>query len=92
MLIRIAYLLMGILRERKKSKSNRPLVANWIDIEGQVCMAVGVMTDSKNPIGDRFNRIAEKLKIQVDHDHFMANIIAFHKDHLPEFIKEVSRT
>jgi hypothetical protein len=43
MLIRIAYILMAILRERKKAKSNRPFIANWIDLEGSICLAVGVM-------------------------------------------------
>ena len=32
-LIRIAHLLMEISIERKKAKSNRPLVAIWIDME-----------------------------------------------------------
>ena len=39
----MAYLLMGILKERKKAKSNRPFIANWIDLEGEICLAVGVM-------------------------------------------------
>lgn len=91
MLIRLAYILMGVLKERKKAKSTRPFIANWIDLEGEICLCVGVMLEGKNSIGDRFNKVAEKLKIEVDHDNFMANIIVFHKDHLSEFIKEISR-
>ena len=49
------------------------------------------MLEGKNSIGDRFNKVAEKLKMEVDHDNYMANIIVFHKDHLSEFIKEISR-
>lgn len=62
-LIRLAYMLMGILRERKKSKKNSPFVANWIDLEKEICMVVGVMMDNKNTIGNKFNEIAEKLNI-----------------------------
>jgi len=31
-LIRIAYLLMGILKEKKKSNNYKPFIANWIDL------------------------------------------------------------
>ena len=49
------------------------------------------MMDSKNSTGSKFNKIAENLKIDVDHDNFMASIMTIHKDHLSEFIKEISK-
>ena len=55
-------------------------------------MVVGVMVDNKNSIGNKFNKIAERLQIDVDHDNFMANIIVIHKEHLSEFIKEISKS
>ncbi len=57
-LIRIAHLLMGILKEKKKGKTLRPFIANWIDLERELCLMVGVMMDSKNSIGNKFNKIA----------------------------------
>jgi hypothetical protein len=57
-LIRIGHLLMEISIERKKAKSNRPLVAIWIDMEKSICQVVGVMMDSKNSTGAKFNKIA----------------------------------
>ncbi len=90
-LIRIAYLLMGILKERRHAKTYKPFIANWIDLEKEVCLVVGVMMDSKNAIGIKFNQIAEKLNIQVNHDNFMANIILLQKDRLPEFLKEIGQ-
>lgn len=82
-LIRLAYLLMGILREKRKSKGGyKPFIANWMDLEKDVCMLVGVMMEGKNSIGHRFNEVAEELKIEVNHDNFMANIIVMKKDHV----------
>lgn len=91
-LIRLAYLLMGILKVKKNAKSYKPFVANWIDLEKEVCTCVGVMNESKNSIGTRFNEIAERLKIEVSHDNFMPNIIMIKKDDLTEFIKEIGMT
>ena len=69
----------------------KPFIANWIDLEKEVCLVVGVMMDSKNAIGIKFNQIAEKLNIQANHDNFMANIILLQKDRLPEFLKEIGQ-
>ena len=74
-LIRLAYLLMGVIKEKKHSKKYKPVIANWIDIEKDICMTVGVMMNNRNSIGTKFNDVAERLKIQVNHDNFMANII-----------------
>jgi hypothetical protein len=38
--------------------------------------------ESKNSTGSKFNKIAESLKFEVDHDNFMSSIMASHKDHL----------
>lgn len=54
-------------------------------------MVVGVMMDNRNVIGTRFNEVAERLKISVNHDNFMANIIVMKKENLSPFIKEVSQ-
>jgi predicted component of type VI protein secretion system len=78
---------MGILRERKRSKGPRPFIANWIDLEKEICMVVGVMMDSRNVIGTRFNEVAERLNISVNHDNFMANIIVIKRENLTAFIK-----
>ena len=32
-LIRLAYVLMGVLKEKKRTKSHKPFLANWIDME-----------------------------------------------------------
>jgi len=48
---------------------------------------VGVMMDSRNVIGTRFNEVAERLNISVNHDNFMANIIVIKKENLSAFIK-----
>ena len=32
-LIRLAYTLMGVLKEKKKAKLHKPFIANWIDLE-----------------------------------------------------------
>jgi hypothetical protein len=90
-LIRIAHLLMDIAVHRKKAKASKPLVAVWIDLEREVCQVVGVMMDAKNSTGSRFNKVAENLKIDVDHDNFMASIMLLHKDHLADFIKEMTK-
>ena len=45
-------------------------------------MTVGVMFHYKNSIGSKFNEVADRLKIQVNHDSFMANIIMMKKDSL----------
>ena len=42
-LIRMAYLLMGILKEKKRAGSYKPVIANWIDTERETCTVVGVM-------------------------------------------------
>ncbi len=47
--------------------------------------------EGKNSVGTKFNKIAENLNIEVDHDNFMANIILIKKEHLSEFIKELTR-
>jgi hypothetical protein len=91
-LIRLAHLLMGIIRERKRSRAPRPLVANWIAMDSELCVSVGVTLDHKSSIGQRFNDVAAKLGIEVDQDSFIANVIFFHKDHLSSFIKEISRS
>ena len=88
-LIRLAYLLMGVLRERRRTKISKPFIANWIDLEKEICMVVGVMMDSRNVIGTRFNEVAERLNISVNHDNFMANIIVIKKENLTAFIKEI---
>jgi len=88
-LIRLAYLLMGVIKEKKHSKKYKPVIANWIDIEKDICMTVGVMMNNRNSIGTRFNDVAERLKIQVNHDNFMANIIILKRENLAEFIKEI---
>jgi hypothetical protein len=49
---------MDITVHRKKAKSSKPLVAIWIDLEKDVCQVVGVMTDPKNSIGSKFNKVA----------------------------------
>jgi hypothetical protein len=90
-LIRIAQLLMDISVQRKKAKASKPLVAVWIDLEREVCQVVGVMTDPKNSSGSRFNKVAESLKIEVDHDNFMASIMLLHKDHLRDFVNEITK-
>ena len=88
-LIRLAYLLMGVIKEKKRSKKYKPVIANWIDIEKDICMTVGVMMNNRNSIGTKFNEVAERLKIQVNHDNFMANIIILKRENLAEFIKEI---
>lgn len=41
-LIRLAYLLMAIVREKKKSKTAKPFLANWISVDNGLCLSVGV--------------------------------------------------
>lgn len=60
-------------------------------MEKDVCLLVGVMMDGKNSIGHRFNEVAEELKIEVNHDNFMANIILMKKDHLSSFLKAIGQ-
>lgn len=50
---------------------------------------MGVVPDHKNNMGTKFSASADKLKIEVKHDRFMANIIIVPKDNLLEFIREV---
>ena len=57
-LIRLAYILMGVLKQKRRAKKYKPFIANWIDLEKDICMIVGVMMDNKNSIGSRFNQIA----------------------------------
>lgn len=54
-------------------------------------MIVGVVMDSRNTIGSRFSEVTERLKMNVNHDNFMANIIIIKKDNLSEFIKEIGQ-
>jgi hypothetical protein len=53
---------------------------------------VGVVHGSRNNLGVRFIRIAEKLNIAVNHDHFMASIIFIQKERMAEFLKEMTLT
>jgi hypothetical protein len=47
-----------------------------------MCTVVGVMFDLKNSVGTKFNEVAQKLKIEVNHDYFMSNIIMMPTDYL----------
>jgi len=80
---------MGILKEKKRAPSYKPVIANWIDTERDSCTVVGVMMDSKNLIGRRFTEIAERLNIRVTQNNFMSNIIVMSKNNLSEFIREI---
>ena len=55
-LVRMAYLLLGILRERyrKRNVNIRSLIANFISSTKDICVVAGVMLDSKNKIGAKF--------------------------------------
>jgi hypothetical protein len=89
-LIRMAHLLMAITREEKRSRP-KPLIANWIASENELCLSVGVSLEQKNVLGVRFNTVVTKLGIATEHDNFDANIIAFSKEHLSSFIREITR-
>ena len=95
-LVRMAYLLMGILREKEKIMKHRqksyskPFIANWIDLKKEICVVAGVMMEGKSKIGVRFAEIADKLKMDMSHDSFMANIMVIKKDSLSEFLKELN--
>lgn len=51
---------------------------------------VGVM-DNKNSFGNQFTDVAERLKIEVNHDNFLANIILMKKEHLSQFLREIGK-
>jgi hypothetical protein len=53
---------------------------------------VGVVQGSRNNFSGRFIQIAEKLKIAVNHDHFIASIIFIQKERMAEFLKEITVT
>lgn len=56
-----------------------------------MCTVVGVVHESKNPLGKSFEQIYKKLNIDVRHDSFMANIIILPKDSLLDFIKDIGK-
>ena len=96
-LIRLANLLMGVQWEKDKHRKQRkergplPVIASWMDMEREVSLVVGVNLESKNNLGNRFNEVAERLKIEVNHDSFMANIIMMKKESLGEFLREMGQ-
>lgn len=61
-LIRMAHLLMSITREEKRSRP-KPLIANWIAADTELCLSVGVSLDQKNVLGVRFNTVVTKMGI-----------------------------
>ena len=96
-LMKLAYMLMGIQRQRKIESSKTlvrnvsaiPFIISLLDTDKQLCMIVGVVPDSKSNIGSCFNSTVTKLKIEVQHDKFMSNVIVIPKDSLLEFTKDV---
>lgn len=93
-LVRMAYLLLGISREKEKKfkgKTNKPLIATWIASSTKdICVVAGVMLESKNKIGTKFSEICDKLNLESIQDSFMANIIVIKKESLGEFLKELN--
>ncbi len=92
--MRLAYMLMGIQRQRKiaATKSGAaaiPCVVSLHDSDTSLCLIVGVVPDYKSTMGAKFTHVVTKLKLEVTHDRFMSNIMIMPKDHLVEFIKEV---
>ena len=41
----------------------------------------------KNTLGSKFNKLADKMNLVVQHDRFLSNIIIIPKDNLLEFVK-----
>jgi hypothetical protein len=69
-LIRLAYLLMAMIREHKRTRTPRPLIANWIAMENELCLSVGVSIEHKNGLGHRFDAVTSKLGIEAEQDSF----------------------
>jgi hypothetical protein len=61
---------MTMLREHKRSRTLKPLIANWIGVESQLCLSVGVSIDHRNSLGNRFNAVAAKIGIDTLQDNF----------------------
>lgn len=78
-LIKLAYLLMGMIKEKKKQKVYRPFIASIQDNETGTSMMVGVMMETKNSFGTKFERVVDKLNIDVTMNSFMANIMTLPK-------------
>ena len=80
---------MGIVQERtKKGGEVKSFFANWVDMEKDVAIVVGVTREQEGNIGKNFIAIAEEIGIMISHEEFMSNIIMLKKEDLVPFIKK----
>lgn len=86
-LMKLSYLLMGIMKEKKKSRNYKAFVASLQNADQ--CLIVGVVIDSKNEMGKKFNEVAETLSINVKQDGFQSNIMIIPKEALYAFVKTI---
>ena len=60
-LIRLAYILMYMNKEKKRWKITRPFIASLQNNETERSTMVGVMMDQKNSFMNKFNAVTESL-------------------------------
>lgn len=54
-LIKFAYMLMSMNKEKRKMKYYKPFIASLHNKENNTSLMVGVMSDSKNTFASKFN-------------------------------------
>jgi hypothetical protein len=88
-LTKMAYMLMFLTKEKKKSNFLKPFIASLQNNASQTSQIVGIMNDSKNSFSSKFNLVIQKLNVDVRMDSFMNTIMTVPKDSLVKIIREL---
>ena len=72
-------MLISMNKEKKKQKYNKPFIAALQNNDTATSLMVGVMADQRNNFGTKFERVVDKLNIDVTMNSFTANIMTLPK-------------
>jgi hypothetical protein len=78
-LIKLAYMMMAMNKEKKKLKHNKPFIASLQNNATQTSQMVGIINEPKNSFSSKFNSVIEKFNIDVRMDGFMNNVMTVPK-------------
>ena len=82
-------MLMGMMKEKKKQNYYKPFIASLQNNETNTSLMVGVMVDPKNTFGVKFQKVIEKLNIDVTMNSFTANIMTIPKETMIRVVREL---